>query len=34
VRKRAGDSNQPQHQVQLRQKIGAPLPHPPPQQSV
>lgn len=34
VRKSAGASNPPDHQVGLQHNIGAPLPHSPPQQSV
>ena len=34
VRKSAGASNPPGHQIGLQPNIGAPLPHPPPQQSV
>jgi hypothetical protein len=34
VRKSAGASNPPRHQVGLQHNQGAPLPHPPPQRSV
>jgi hypothetical protein len=34
VKKNVGTSNPPRHQVELQQNRGAPLPHPPPQQSV
>lgn len=34
VRKIRGASNPPCHQVGLQHTIGAPLPHPPPQQSI